>query len=121
MVLVRMVFQVRQGHIRDLVEAMKQLTQAEPNRPRILTDLSGPFNTWAVAAVQSAHSPVRVERADAGGLGDRVGRRLCAHASGVAARGVLRVDRRKAAWRSFVRSGPAWLQLSQQGLLFTEA
>jgi hypothetical protein len=39
MVLVRMVFQVRQGHIRDLVEAMKQLTQAEPNRPHILTDL----------------------------------------------------------------------------------
>jgi hypothetical protein len=35
MVLVRTVFQVRQGHIRDLVEMMKQATQAEPNRPRI--------------------------------------------------------------------------------------
>jgi hypothetical protein len=45
MVLVRTVFQVRQGHIGELVEMMKQATQAEPNRPRILTDLSGPINT----------------------------------------------------------------------------
>ena len=48
MVLVRTVFQVRQGHIRDLVETMKQATQAEPNRPRILTDLSGPINTMVM-------------------------------------------------------------------------
>jgi hypothetical protein len=41
MILIRTVFQVRQGHIRDLVEMLKQATQAEPNRPRILTDLSG--------------------------------------------------------------------------------
>ncbi len=45
MILVRMVFRVRQGHIRQMVEAMKQTTAAVPNRPRILTDLSGPFNT----------------------------------------------------------------------------
>jgi hypothetical protein len=48
MVLVRTVFQVREGHIRDLVEMMKQVTQAEPNRPRILTDLSGPINTMVL-------------------------------------------------------------------------
>ena len=48
MVLVRTVFQVRQGHIHDLVEMMKQATHAEPNRPRILTDLSGPINTMVL-------------------------------------------------------------------------
>jgi hypothetical protein len=48
MVLIRTVFHVRQGHIRDLVEMMKQATQAEPNRPRILTDLSGPTNTMVM-------------------------------------------------------------------------
>lgn len=31
MVLVRMAFQARQGHIRELVEMMKQTTQAQPN------------------------------------------------------------------------------------------
>lgn len=45
MILVRIVFQVRQGHIRQAVEGMKQATAHAPNRPRILTDLSGPFNT----------------------------------------------------------------------------
>ncbi|MBC8159679.1 MAG: hypothetical protein H7Z42_00545 [Roseiflexaceae bacterium] len=48
MVLVRMVFRVRQGHIRQMVEAMKQTTAAVPNQPRILTDLSGPFNTMVM-------------------------------------------------------------------------
>jgi hypothetical protein len=48
MILVRTVFQVRQGHIRDLVKMMKQATQAESNRPRILTDLSGPINTMVM-------------------------------------------------------------------------
>jgi hypothetical protein len=38
MVLIRTVFHVRQGHIRELVEMTKQATHAEPNRPRILTD-----------------------------------------------------------------------------------
>lgn len=45
MILVRIVFQVRQGAIRQAVDAMKQATAHAPNRPRILTDLSGPFNT----------------------------------------------------------------------------
>ncbi len=45
MILVRIVFRVRQGHIRQMVEAMQQATADIPNRPRILTDLSGPFNT----------------------------------------------------------------------------
>jgi hypothetical protein len=45
MILIRIVFQVRQGAIRQMVEAMKQATAGAPNRPRILTDLSGPFNT----------------------------------------------------------------------------
>lgn len=43
-----MVFHTRPGNIRDLVEMMKQATQAEPNRPRILTDLSGPMNTMVM-------------------------------------------------------------------------
>ena len=45
MILVRMIFYIRQGHIRQMVEAMKQATADAPNRPRILTDLSGPTNT----------------------------------------------------------------------------
>jgi hypothetical protein len=45
MILVRIIFQVRQGHIRQMVDMLKQATADAPNRPRILTDLSGPFNT----------------------------------------------------------------------------
>ena len=45
MILVRIVFRVRQGHIRQMVEAMQQATADVPNRPRLLTDLSGSFNT----------------------------------------------------------------------------
>jgi hypothetical protein len=45
MILVRIVFRVRQGQIRQVVDAMKQATVDVPNQPRILTDLSGPFNT----------------------------------------------------------------------------
>lgn len=45
MILVRLTFRVRQGKIRQMVDAMKQGTADAPNRPRILTELSGPFNT----------------------------------------------------------------------------
>jgi hypothetical protein len=45
MILVRSVFHIRQGHIRQMVDGMKQATANIPNRPRILTDVSGPFNT----------------------------------------------------------------------------
>lgn len=48
MILVRIVFQVRQGQIRQAVEGMKQATAKTPNRPRILTDLSGPMNTMVL-------------------------------------------------------------------------
>ena len=48
MILVRIVFRARQGHIRQVVEAMKQATAGVPNRPRILTDLSGPMNTMVM-------------------------------------------------------------------------
>jgi hypothetical protein len=40
-----MTFHVRQGSIRQMVELMKQATADAPDRPRLLTDLSGPFNT----------------------------------------------------------------------------
>lgn len=45
MVLVRTVFHARQGTINQLVAGMKQATHDAPNRPLILTDLSGPTNT----------------------------------------------------------------------------
>ncbi|HNP69876.1 MAG TPA: hypothetical protein PKK15_02150 [Kouleothrix sp.] len=48
MILVRIIFQVRQGHIRQAVDGMKQATAHAPNRPRILTDLSGPMNTMVM-------------------------------------------------------------------------
>ena len=48
MILVRIVFRARQGKIRQLVEAMKQATHNAPNRPRLLTDLSGPMNTMVM-------------------------------------------------------------------------
>ena len=44
MILVRVVFHVKQGKVNQLVADMKERTQDMPNRPRILTDLSGPFN-----------------------------------------------------------------------------
>jgi hypothetical protein len=45
MIIVRITFRARQGHIRSMVEAMKHATANVPERPRILTDLSGPMNT----------------------------------------------------------------------------
>jgi len=48
MIIVRNTFRARQGHIRDMVEAMKHATANIPDRPRILTDLSGPMNTMVM-------------------------------------------------------------------------
>lgn len=45
MILVRIVMRAKQGTVRQMVERMKEITKDVPNRPRILTDLSGPFNT----------------------------------------------------------------------------
>jgi hypothetical protein len=45
MILVRVVMHAKQGKVNQLVAGMKEMTQNGPNRPRILTDLSGPFNT----------------------------------------------------------------------------
>ncbi len=50
MILVRVVFQARQGKIKQLVEWMKQATHDAPEQPRILTDLSGPMNTMVLEA-----------------------------------------------------------------------
>ena len=44
MILVRVVMHAKQGKVNQLVAGMKEMTQNMPNRPRILTDLSGPFN-----------------------------------------------------------------------------
>jgi hypothetical protein len=48
MVVVRTVFHARQGKINQLVTEMKQATHDAPNRPLILTDLSGPTNTMVM-------------------------------------------------------------------------
>jgi hypothetical protein len=48
MIIVRIVFHARQGHIRPMVAAMQQATANVPDRPRILTDLSGPMNTMVM-------------------------------------------------------------------------
>lgn len=48
MIIVRNIFHIRQGGIRQAVEGMKQATANVPNRPHILTDLSGPMNTIVV-------------------------------------------------------------------------
>ena len=48
MILVRIVFHARQGKVNQLAEGMKQDTHNAPNRPRILTDLSGPTNTMVM-------------------------------------------------------------------------
>ena len=48
MIIVRIIFRARQGKIRQLVEGMKQATRNAPNRPRLLTDLSGPMNTMVM-------------------------------------------------------------------------
>jgi len=48
MIIVRIIFRARQGKIRQLVERMKQATQNAPNRPRLLSDLSGPMNTMVM-------------------------------------------------------------------------
>jgi hypothetical protein len=45
MILVRTVFNAKQGKIRELVDDFKHVTADMPNRPVILTDLSGPMNT----------------------------------------------------------------------------
>lgn len=44
----RPVFHARQGKINQIVEAFKQGTRDAPNRPLILTDLSGPMNRMIV-------------------------------------------------------------------------
>jgi hypothetical protein len=48
MILVRIVFRAKQGKINQLVARMKEVTQHAPNRPMILTDLSGPMNTMVM-------------------------------------------------------------------------
>ena len=48
MVLVRTVFHARQGKINQLVAGMKEATHNMPDRPLILTDLSGPTNTMVM-------------------------------------------------------------------------
>lgn len=48
MVLVRMVFHAHHGKIGQLVEGFKHATAQGPNRPLILTDLSGPMNTMVL-------------------------------------------------------------------------
>jgi hypothetical protein len=48
MILVRIVFHAHHGKINQLVEGMKQATHDAPERPRILTDLSGPMNTMVM-------------------------------------------------------------------------
>jgi len=50
MILVRVVFHARQGKIKQLVEWMRQATHDAPQRPMILTDLSGPTNTMVLEA-----------------------------------------------------------------------
>ena len=45
MILVRTVFQAKWGKAHELVAAFKERMRSADRRPRILTDLSGPFNT----------------------------------------------------------------------------
>ena len=45
MILHRVVMHAKQGTVTQMVARMKEMTKDMPNRPRILTDLSGPFNT----------------------------------------------------------------------------
>ena len=45
MILVRIVMRAKQGTVNKMVADMKEMTKDAPNRPQILTDLSGPFNT----------------------------------------------------------------------------
>ena len=45
MILVRVVMRAKQGKVNQMVAELKEVTKDIPNRPRILTDLSGPFNT----------------------------------------------------------------------------
>ena len=44
MILVRTVFHAHHGKIAQLVEGFKQATHADPDRPMLLTDLSGPID-----------------------------------------------------------------------------
>jgi hypothetical protein len=48
MILVRVVFHAHHGKINQLVEGMKQATRHAPDRPRLLTDLSGPMETMVL-------------------------------------------------------------------------
>jgi hypothetical protein len=50
MILVRMGFRANHGHIGKLVASFKQATFQGPNRPVILTDLSGPIDTMVLEA-----------------------------------------------------------------------
>jgi hypothetical protein len=45
MILVRIIFHAHHGKINQLVDAFKQATHDAPERPLILTDLSGPMDT----------------------------------------------------------------------------
>ena len=45
MILVRIAFHAHHGKITQLVESFKQATHDAPDRPIILTDLSGPMDT----------------------------------------------------------------------------
>jgi hypothetical protein len=48
MILVRIVFHAKHGKINQLVAGAKEATHKAPDRPTILTDLSGPMNTMVV-------------------------------------------------------------------------
>ncbi|NTU83831.1 MAG: hypothetical protein HGA45_31405 [Chloroflexales bacterium] len=48
MILVRMVFHAHHGKIGALVEGFKQATHGAPERPVLLTDLSGPMETMVL-------------------------------------------------------------------------
>ena len=50
MILVRIVFHAHHGQITQLVEGMTRATREAPERPRLLTDLSGPMNTMVLEA-----------------------------------------------------------------------
>ncbi len=50
MILVRTVFNVKQGNITRAVDEFKKMLGEMPGRPVLLTDLSGPFNTVVLEA-----------------------------------------------------------------------
>ena len=48
MIIARTVIHAKSGAINRLVDSMKRATENMPDRPRILTDLSGPMNTMVL-------------------------------------------------------------------------